>query len=185
MSSIWLLPLGNADHDLLKDLCFPLRETFRSPVEVVESAIQLEDFHDESRGQYNSTSILLHLKQRHSSLSPDTNYPTLLAVVAYDLFIPILTYVFGEAELGGGRAVVSYYRLKNERYGLPPDPGLLNDRLCKEACHELGHAYGLVHCHVQECVMHTSTYVEDIDLKSSTFCATCRKALDKKNESFR
>jgi len=185
VSRILLLPLGNTDRELVQGLCFPLKETFKTPVEILEEPIELEGFYDEARSQYNSTAILLHLK--HAYLSPASSEreishvsTKLLAVLGYDLFIPILTYVFGEAELGGQAAVVSYYRLKNERYGLPPDPALLSDRLQKEAHHELGHAYGLVHCSIQDCVMHTSTYVEDIDLKSATFCGRCGEELTKK-----
>jgi archaemetzincin len=98
-------------------------------------------------------------------------------VVDEDLFIPILTYVFGEAQLNGRVAVISSHRLLNERYGLPADPGLAFDRLLKEAVHELGHVFGLLHCQDRECAMHISTYVEDIDLKSAALCTPCRRQL--------
>ena len=90
-----------------------------------------------------------------------------------DLFIPVLTYVFGEAKLDGRAAVVSSFRLDNQIYGLPRDPELLLDRLRKEALHELGHTYNLVHCRRHPCVMMSSTYVEDIDQKSNRFCRHC------------
>ena len=97
-----------------------------------------------------------------------------LGVTAVDLFIPVLTFVFGEAQLEGRAAVVSTYRLDSEIYGLPADPELLFERLCKEAVHELGHTYDLMHCHESRCVMLSSTYVEEIDLKSDQFCSRCR-----------
>jgi archaemetzincin len=105
------------------------------------------------------------------------NRSKVLAVSGEDLFIPILTYVFGEAQLGGEFAVVSYHRLQPERYGLAADRNLLLDRLFKESLHELGHTYGLVHCQDQDCVMRTSTYAEDIDLKGGSFCRRCQAAL--------
>jgi archaemetzincin len=101
----------------------------------------------------------------------------ILGVLGEDLFIPILTYVFGEAQLGGRVAVVSYHRLQSERYGLAPDRGLLHERLLKESLHELGHLGGLIHCSDLECVMHISTYVEDIDMKPAAFCSSCRAML--------
>jgi archaemetzincin len=64
-------------------------------------------------------------------------------------------------------------------YGLPPDPGLLAARLEKEAIHEVGHTLGLVHCTDGACVMHASTYVEEIDLKDAQFCASCRPAVSR------
>lgn len=167
---IRLLSLGNADPYIVEALCSPLRQAFRVPIEVTTSNIDVEQFYDETRGQFNSTSILCQLRNERAE-------PKVLAVMAGDLFIPVLTFVFGEAELGGNAAVISYHRLKNERYGLRPDPLLLIERVCKEAIHELGHAYGLKHCVSQQCVMHTSTYVEDIDLKGDSFCVDCRALL--------
>ena len=42
-----------------------------------------------------------------------------LGVTACDLFVPVLTFVFGEAQLDGNCAVVSTARLQEEFYGLP------------------------------------------------------------------
>ena len=53
------------------------------------------------------------------------------------------------------------------------DEALLRERTIKEVLHELGHAYGLVHCHDQLCVMRASTYVEEVDLKDAGFCGAC------------
>ena len=166
MNLIRLLPLGDADPRIVEGLRSPLHETFRIPVEVTHATIDVERFYSKARGQYNSTSILCHLRDEQGESK-------VLAVLSGDLFIPILTFVFGEAELGGNAAVISYHRLQNERYGLPANPDLLMDRVCKEAVHELGHAYGLKHCALRGCVMHASTYVEDIDLKGRGFCEGC------------
>jgi archaemetzincin len=167
---IRLLSLGDADPHIVEALRSPVHQAFKVPVELTGASIDVKRSFDETRGQYNSTSILHQLRNEQPE-------PKLLAVIAGDLFIPVLTYVFGEAELGGNVAIVSYHRLKNERYGLPPDHTLLIERVCKEAIHELGHAYGLKHCLSLECVMHTSTYVEDIDRKGASFCVDCRERL--------
>jgi archaemetzincin len=94
-----------------------------------------------------------------------------LAVTDQDLFIPILTFVFGEAQLGGRAAVVSTARLGEP--GLP-DPRVALERLAKESVHELGHCYGLVHCDSPGCVMGRSSTARDVDRKRGDFCASCR-----------
>ena len=94
-----------------------------------------------------------------------------------DLYIPVLTFVFGEAQLADGGAVVSAHRLRQEFYGLPTDPELLHQRLLKEALHELGHTYGLRHCPDYTCVMSASNGVERIDLKRAEFCSTCTQLI--------
>jgi len=176
MNAIHLLPLGGSSRDLVGALEAPLRQTFRTGVETREFSMDPEAFFDAGRGQYNSTDILLYLKSHYPGLGQGPGVCT-LALVPFDLFIPILTYVFGEAEVGGNVAVVSYYRLAPERYGLPPDNALLLSRFVKEVIHELGHVFSLIHCSSQSCVMHSSSYVEDIDLKESSFCRLCRSAL--------
>jgi len=127
-----------------------------------------EEAYDPSRGQYHSTRLLALLDD-----GPGAGFHRVLAVTAADLFVPVLTYVFGEAQLGGRAAIVSTQRLRPEVYGLAPDPARVAERLLKEAAHELGHCDGLLHCRDGACVMHASTYAEDIDLKPATRCPTC------------
>ncbi len=103
-------------------------------------------------------------------------------MVRVDLYIPILTYIFGQAKLGGYTGLASLYRLRNEHYGLEPDYALLIDRFSKVIIHELGHTFGLIHCSNQVCVMRSSTYVEDLDQKEKQFCYKCRAELNRIEE---
>lgn len=157
---------------VLARLAERLGRIFTSTVLVCVPRLDPEQAFDGSRGQYNSTSLLAQLLDE-----PTATEGRILGVASVDLFIPILTHVFGEAQLGGRAAVVSSYRLDNRHYGLPRNDSVLLDRLVKEAVHELGHTYGLVHCDDSSCVMHSSTYVEDIDNKSGSFCSVCLRAV--------
>ena len=67
--------------------------------------------------------------------------------------------------------------LLNQNLGLPGDEERLEERTIKEVVHEAGHTFGLIHCHDYDCVMHASTYVEDVDLKSTRFCSSCESLL--------
>ena len=121
------------------------------------------------RNQYYSTMIL---KEMLGNVPRDAL--KLLGVTDKDLCIPILTYVFGEAQVGGTAAVVSLARLRQEHYGLAPDRPLLLERLRKESLHELGHTFGLYHCPSRECVMYLSNTVVDVDTRGRDFCTGCR-----------
>jgi len=174
-SQLLLVPIycaGTAG--LLEPLADRLASSFGLTVAQQKPEFDVEDAFDAERGQYSSRVLLQRLL---AQTAPETT--RVLGIAGVDLFVPVLTYVFGEAELGGRAAVVSSFRLNNELYGLPPDQGLLLARLCKEAVHELGHTFGLVHCHRSSCVMASSTYVEGIDLKSDAFCDRCRRQLKK------
>jgi archaemetzincin len=107
------------------------------------------------------------------SLSKYNHYQKILTLTDFDLFVPVLTFVFGEAQLNGKAAIVSAHRLYPEFYGLPPNDEIFISRLIKEINHELGHTYGLRHCLDFECVMHASSNVDEIDIKSENFCPDC------------
>ena len=133
------------------------------------------DSFEARRNQYYSTKIL---KAMLGDVPPDTL--KLLGVTDMDLCIPILTYVFGEAQVGGAAAVVSLARLRQEHYGLPPDRPMLHERLRKECLHELGHTFGLFHCPSRDCVMHLSNTVLDVDIRGRDFCTGCQTVVASK-----
>jgi len=155
-------------NDLLEPLAAKLSEVFGLRVDRHAPAFDPETAFDAARGQYNSRVLLAQLLDHHAA-----GATRVLGVTGMDLFIPVLTYVFGEAQLDGPAAMVSAFRLDNRIYGLPADRKRLADRLRKEAIHEVGHTYNLLHCQRHPCVMMSSTYVENIDLKSDRFCDRC------------
>jgi len=169
MSVIHLLAVGDVDRLLLEDLSDALAASFRLDCRVLPERLSPEFALHRTRLQYHSTEILGKLP---GFVEPDTW--RLLGVTELDLYIPILTFVFGEAQVGNSCAVVSTHRLRGEFYGLPPDAGLLQERLLKEAVHELGHTLRLPHCEDYRCAMAPSHAVEWIDLKGSALCPDCR-----------
>jgi len=168
MNRVHLLPVGNVEVSLLQYLC---REIPRClPVDCKILPLELDpapSYHPE-RQQYHSSELL----QRMQSFVQPEDW-RLLAIAAIDLYIPILKYVFGEAQMGGPCAIVSFHRLRQEFYGLGRDDSLLGERLLKESVHELGHTLDLHHCHDYQCAMASSHAVEWIDLRESTFCQSC------------
>lgn len=152
-----------------------LSREFRYPVETSPLQVNLQDSFDPSRGQCLSTGILKQLLDVYGDRgSPEDK---ILGLVDVDLFIPVLTFVFGEAQLGGRVGLVSTFRLRNQLYGLPTNDAILGERVAKESIHEAGHLFGLVHCREFDCVMRSSTYMEEIDLKQFMLCHACSQRL--------
>jgi len=170
MRIISLVPIGEVAQEQLKSLADGLASRLRVACATNSEALDVAFAFNPLRRQYDSTEILKRLGQ-HASRE---NW-RVLGVTEADIYIPIMTYVFGEAQLRGCCAVVSSYRLREEFYGMPPNPGLLAERLLKEALHELGHTLGLRHCCDYRCVMGFSSTVESIDLKLAEFCPTCAR----------
>jgi len=65
-------------------------------------------------------------------------------VTERDLFVPVLSFVYGQASSGKGRRRLPG-RLRPEFHGLPGAPAALARRAATEAVHEVGHTFGLVH----------------------------------------
>jgi archaemetzincin len=173
MSSILLLPIPPVDRSLIKTLVPSLQKTFGATVSVhTHPSIDPAPAFDSTRNRYNSSIILASMLEQMGDTPGKV-----LGVTSLDLFVPVLTFVFGEAQLNGTAALVSTFRLNETFYGFPPNEALLEERLIKEAVHELGHTFGLIHCRDFACVMHSSTSVEEIDVKGKEFCGSCRKIL--------
>ena len=150
-----------------------VKREFPLPVNIKEGRLDLSEFYDPVRRQYNGAQLLNNVDSLFSADPVKT-----LGLFNVDLFIPILTFIFGQAVLNGRTGIASLYRLSNERYGIASDDETILVRFKKEVIHELGHMFGLIHCHMPTCVMRSSTYVEDIDQKSASFCAGCHNELN-------
>jgi len=167
--NLFLVPvhLRRSHYALLEELCKRLEARTPFPVGIRHIETGPELGFDVNRHQYNSSSIIQHLSKHSGS-------DVLLGVCDADLFIPIFTFVLGEAQLSGNAGVVSVYRLRNSFYGLPDDPELFMKRLFKVALHEWAHLLGLMHCLETSCLMHASSSVEEVDIRGDEFCPECQ-----------
>lgn len=172
MNLVHLLPVGNIDMSLLQSVAQSLPECLPVRCEILAGTLDPGAAYHAERQQFHSSEIL----QRMQGLA--TRSWRLLAIADVDLYIPILTYVFGEAQIAGPCAVVSAFRLRQEFYGLDGDEDLLRERLLKECVHELGHTLELRHCQDYRCAMASSHAVEWIDLRESTLCESCRSRVE-------
>jgi archaemetzincin len=160
---------GRPDRSLLGHVVSHVSKAFRAEVQELQAPGLPRHAFDQRRNQHSSGEILKWLLP----LAPSGG--KVLGVTDRDLFIPILTYVFGEAQLGGIAAVVSTARLGDEldAHG----PRVVRERVAKEAVHELGHCFGLRHCQTPGCVMGRSASVRDVDEKGQGLCIDCRARL--------
>ena len=173
MNLVHLLPVGAIATSLLEDLRVALPKRLPVRCQVVPLRLDPTPAYHAERQQFHSSEML----ERVQNLVRPKDW-RFLAVTEVDLYIPILKYVFGEAQMGGPCAVVSTYRLRQEFYGLEQDDSLLQERLLKEAIHELGHTLNLRHCQDYQCAMASSHAVEWIDLRENRLCDACQYELE-------
>lgn len=169
---ITLMSFAHFEDSFLRDVAGMVHNETGYQVRIREGHLDLSDFFDPARRQYNADQMLRSV----DSLYGTDSYRT-IGLFNVDLFIPILTYIFGQAYLNGRTSIASAYRLNNEGYGMTRDDSITLDRFSKEVIHEIGHTFGLIHCYYPTCVMRAVTYVEDIDQKSASFCSDCSKKI--------
>jgi len=171
---IILVSCGLFEKKLTGRVAEDVSREFHYPVELRECSLDISHCYNPGRRQYDANALLTMISQKAPAEAVKV-----IGMLRVDLYIPILTYIFGQAELNGHTGVASLYRLRNEHYGLEPDYELLIDRFSKVIIPELGHAFGLIHCSNPVCVMRSSTYVEDLDQKHKQFCFRCRAELNR------
>ena len=167
MKYLYVAATEEVEREALAAVTGRVAAEFGGPVRSMELG-SVDFAYDAERRQYGSIPVLDMLLQRCPG-----DAAKLLAVTERDLFIPVLTFVFGQAQLGGRVGVVSLARLRQEFYGLAANREIFLERAYKEALHETGHLFGLVHCAERKCAMSLATTVRQIDLKDNAFCPAC------------
>lgn len=165
---IAVLPIGRVAEDVLTVISDGIQGIFRLPVDVLDALPLPEEAFMASRDQYNAMAIIRSLAGLNTGRSLKV-----LGLMKHDICNPILTYVFGEAYMGGTAAVMSYARLRVGFRGEPMSREALLERAVKVAIHEIGHTFGLAHCHRDRCVMHASNNLMELDDKLNYLCSYC------------
>jgi archaemetzincin len=169
---IAIASLGDFDPQLPETVGREIRRVLGLHAEIRTAPLDLAFAFDPGRQQYHSTPILQKLAE--ASLDDALK---VLGLVEVDLFIPILTYVYGEAQIGGRACIVSTCRL-NAGGGTSCLSEKTACRVAKESLHELGHTFNLRHCPDPACLMHYCRGEADVDRKSGDLCRYCRVLLD-------
>jgi archaemetzincin len=171
-----VIPFGRIDEVAAAVVTANLQEFLHLQSEMASPRSVPPEAHLPARNQYDAGIIL-------QSLRADLGAGVLrLGLTNRDLTLPILTYVFGEALVGGRAAVVSLFRLGDEPGRPRLDLGRLYARLAKVALHETAHALGVAHCRQPGCLMRFSYGLEQLDLLEIQFCSRCLKEIQRRKD---
>jgi archaemetzincin len=170
---IYLLPIGEVADDILGAVGTGLWRSFGYETAVLHRLPIPASALDQVRKQYNSVAILREVAARVPQ-----GAVKLLGITTVDLFIPMLSFVFGQAQVGGAAALVSLARLHQEFHGIPPNHALFLSRAIKECVHETGHTFGLTHCPDVACPMSLSNTIRQVDDKGDELCGNCSIRLE-------
>jgi archaemetzincin len=107
-----------------------------------------------SRRQYNAECLLDYAKKQ-------IPYEFVLIIISEDIYIRDLNYAFGIGVLNIG-SVISTFRLENNI-----------ENLNKIILHEVGHVFGLTHCH-SPCSMGPSNNINDVYQMKASYCQNCK-----------
>lgn len=156
-----LIPFGMVDTLAVSIIGANIQAIVGLNTHIRKQRLKPDDAFIATRNQFDASKIIKTLSEEHGGS------PLKLGVVQSDLCIPILTYVYGEAQLGGRAAVISLHRLHGD--GLD----IFYERATKIGIHEVGHLIGLEHCRGIDCLMRFSKQLEQLDRLPMHFCSTC------------
>jgi archaemetzincin len=165
---VGVVPLGEVPEIALKVIAAHISGYYKLSVQILPPLGHPDYAFHERRFQYDAGIIL---KAFESIQFED--YEKVIGVLNLDLFVPIFTYVFGEAKQGGKFALVSLFRLDKNPDGHPSPSSLIFERAAKIALHELGHLFNLFHCRGKNCLMHFSGGIQDLDETPMYLCRYC------------
>ena len=181
---IYLQKVGNISQDILNKLKRNIEQTLSKfdillKINPVDIKLQNTEFNSR-RVQYKAAKILKNLNK----MSQDIDTFRALGVIDEDIYTKNFNYIFGSASMNSGVALISLTRLRERFY---TDRGsvhrpveseeVLDERILKEAIHELGHTFGLPHCK-NNCFMQFSNSLVDTDNKPKEFCESCFSNLE-------
>jgi archaemetzincin len=171
--NLYLAPVAFTNIQLLGRILDALQRSFGKPVYKINLTINTESLYSPDRNQYFSTGFIEQSIEQTLHINGK-----IIIITELDIYVPVLTFLFGEAQLNGNLSVVSVFRLHEEFYSGITNNELLFERTIKEVLHELGHNFGLIHCQDWDCVMHSSNSVEEVDIKGNTYCRNCQSQIN-------
>lgn len=120
---------------------------------------------NKDRKQFNTSAVM-----RRLNTVREIGIPWLLGITDVDLFVPDMSFVYGDADREGRVAVMSLNRLKAEG-------DAWKRRAYVEAVHLAGHLVGLAACEDARCAMFTATTITDAERRQLQLCTNCRNEL--------
>jgi archaemetzincin len=170
--NLYLAPVVFSNTQLLDRIIGTLQQTFKTHVNKISLSIDTDSLFSYERRQFFSTGFIEQAIKQTAHINGK-----IILITELDIYVPVLTFLYGEAQLKGKHSVVSVFRLHEEFYSGVTNNELLYERTIKEIYHELGHNFGLIHCQNWDCVMHSSNSIEEVDLKGDTYCVNCKNFL--------
>jgi len=174
LEKLSIVPLDTIDRKLIDYLLAKLAELFKIRTFQFgwDAISEIDRFEFRFKLKYRSTELINFFSK---NLPEDSG--KILFLTSEDLYSPVFSRYFGEAELNGRVGIISAFHLKENLSDLPNDTVIFYSRVEKEALHETGHLFGLIHCSDPNCVMKLSGKISDIDTKSPVLCSNCMDVL--------
>jgi len=166
-AQVEVVPLGAMDEMAVAVVTANLEALLGLTVEVAPPLPEPDYALIPSRKQYDASRIL---KAQRLGVGAGK---LRLALTAVDLCLPMLSHVYGQAQVNGRVTVISLHRLGNPEPARGRASTSLYDRLAKVAIHEVAHVLGVRHCRQDGCLMNFSLDLAHLDRLDLAFCPGC------------
>ena len=169
-SKIVVVPLGEVDFFQINKLAGNLSALFSLPSDILQGMKIPKEAYNITRNQFFSAVILQKLE-----ILKANRREIILGILEEDIYNTTGAYIIADSDQLSKCAAVSYFRIRQEFYGLPEDETLVYKRILKESSKHIGKLLGLKLCRNPRCVMYYSDDMYDIDQKTEKLCDICQR----------
>jgi len=165
-----MIPLGEVDFFQVNKLTANLSALFSVPSDVLQGMKLPKEAYNVARNQYFAAVILHKLELLRAN-----QREVIVGILEEDIYNATGAYVFSSADRLANCAVISYFRARQEFYGLPEDERLIYRRIYKESAKQVGRILGLKACRNPKCIMFSSEDMYEVDSKGEKLCDICQR----------
>jgi archaemetzincin len=170
--------VGNMGGMIIRDIAQVTSDFLGLSIDVLPGLNMPADAFSPGRRQYHAGKLLQLLAGSYPE------YHKVIGITLQDLFLPIFTHVYGEAQMPGRAAIVSLYRIGSADGAHHIDHIVLMQRSLKVVVHEFLHTFEFVHCRHLDCLMRPVTKIEDLDQVPMKLCRSCGNLWNEQEKTF-
>jgi len=167
-----IIPVGDVKEDAVAAAKVVIEAAFNLPVRIRKPLPLPQNAYNPKRRQYLADAILEAAYRNRTQTALRT-----VAICDVDIYVRGLNFVFGVGSEPLATCLISATRLRDSFYGLKDDPATFLARMKRLVLHELGHTFGLSHCH-NRCVMVFANSLMELDKSHDDFCPDCRSKIE-------
>lgn len=172
--TIYLLPFGNTNKEMLEDLRVLLQDAFKVKFDILSPLGETTEGFDAQRNQYFILPLFKYVSREYREIFLIPGTYSIMIVTSFDITDEGLNFIFGGTDKETGMGIVSYKRFLLDH----PDNKILFKRLFTQSLSTAGFLLGMPRCSIPGCARSYPHSLAEFKRKSYKLCRECKNNLN-------